>query len=111
MSFKILSKTKIFEQDGKYWVSLRDYEVRKAIDNSETILVRVANEWMRLEPWSLVLDHEQFTEEVFKTKVGSKKHPEYVLWDFEWKPTQRAKEIGVKELEDEEYKQLSKQVL
>lgn len=103
---KILLKTKLFKRKDTWWVSLRDYEL-----GDEPILVRVAEEWMKLEVWQLTMDREQFTKEVFKTKVGSKKHPEYTLYDYEWKPTPEAKELGEKLTEEEEMKTFSKQVL
>ncbi len=103
----ILVKNKIFERNGKSWVSVRDYE-RSA---EETMYIRVGNEWMRLEPWQQAFNYEQFTPQEFETKVGSKKHPTYKLIDYEWKPTDRARELGVKLMEEEEYKKLSEQCL
>lgn len=107
----ILNKTKIFEHEGEYWVSIRDYEWEKAYKSGDTILIRVEDEWMRLEPWRVAMDREQFTKEVFKTKVGSKKHTEYQLYDLPWQPSEKAKELGVKELEEQEAQEFSRQVL
>jgi hypothetical protein len=107
----ILPKTKIFERNHTWWVSVRDYEIKKALDKDEILIVRVGNEYSRYEPWRLVFDSERFTKQTFKTKFKKAKEKEYKLYDLEWNPTERAKELAERELADLEAKKFSEQVL
>ena len=73
----------------KLWggsVSLRDYLIRRAIDEGQTLRVIYQGDYMDLTPDDLKAKAYQTTKQAFKSKINGKT---YNLIDYRWKPCGR----------------------
>ena len=73
----------------KLWgdsVSLRDYLIRRAINERQTLRVIYQGDYMDLTPDDLKAKAFQMTKQTFRSKINGKP---YNLIDYRWKPCGR----------------------
>lgn len=63
-------------------IDLRDYDVKQAIENGESIKVKFDMDYMTLTPEQLV-SMKKKESALMKSKVGGK---DYTLYSYEWVP-------------------------
>jgi hypothetical protein len=63
-------------------VSLRDYEVKKCIDNDENMIITFEGDRMTLTPKELK-DKRINTSQKYESKIGGK---DYYLYGYSWNP-------------------------
>ena len=65
-------------------VHLRDFEVKKFIDDNETIKVKFGSDVMTLTPSELKSKHVYTSKDKYKSKVPG--YPDYYLFGYKWNP-------------------------
>lgn len=64
-------------------IHLRDFEVKKAIEDNEPIKVKYGIDSMVLTPEELVSKRTYVSKDKYKSKVGG---PDYYLFGYKWEP-------------------------
>lgn len=81
---------KLFVHNGRLYVSVRDYMVRKCVKKGEPLTIILGKDQMIIPPHQVVFGFETFTPDTFKSKTGGQ---DYKLWDFLWQPEKREDEL------------------